>query len=181
MWLRNNIYIGEFMRLDSLDTLEMVVDGVNESQTAIPNNVYRSDERRRFISMKNGSLCSVYEYLLTYIQRPKNGKEIIRGQRKFILDTFYRKGYLVARWSQDIMAKRFGFKRPYISKLTKNLEELGYIKKIKLNNKIYYVLGSWEIVDGKKKETLLMSSTIRKNMIVNRITIAKDKVARFMS
>lgn len=169
------------MKLDALDTLEILADDVNESQTAIPNDIYRSDERRRFIRMKNGSLCNVYEYLLTYIQRPKNGKEIIRGQRKFILDTFYNKRYLAARWSQDIIAKKLGFKRPYISKLTKTLEELGYIKKVKLNNKIYYVLGSWEITDGKKKETLLMTATIRRNMRSNRVIIAKEKVARFMS
>jgi len=95
-----------------------------EGYIKIPNNIARC---KAYCKWSKTSAATTYLYLQSWIIRGKVKK--VCGVD--LLKDYYRKGHLVARWSQKSIAKHFDVEQPAISKHIKSLTEAGFIKIIK--------------------------------------------------
>lgn len=91
----------------------------------IQNNYFRNPE---FVKITAKPEWSIYMFLLSNIVR----KSMYTGETN-IFNNYYRKGMLCSRYSQQDIAKIYGWQQAYISKLIKKLVDIGLIKKIYKN------------------------------------------------
>lgn len=111
----------------------------------IDNRYYKLPE---FIEFRQKKESMVLEFLIS---------SAIRGNvegAEYIYNTFYKDHKLVARYSQEDMAKYLKTDKAVISRCTTSLHNQKLIKKIHINryntNLCYYQVGIWKGVPGEK-------------------------------
>jgi len=95
-----------------------------EGYIKIPNNIARC---KAYCKWSKTAAATTYLYLQSWIIRGKVKK--VCGVD--LLKDYFRKGHLVARWSQKSIAKHFDIGQSAVSKHMTSLTEAGFIKIIK--------------------------------------------------
>lgn len=113
----------------------------------------------------------MYFYLRSYIIR---GNPIGGTGKLKLYEDYYKKGYLVSKWSQEKLAEVFDVKQPTISKYIKSLEEKGYIQKdIKYIGQTpcnIYIIGTH---DGKGTESFFLDEMILEELRLKQLSLDK--------
>lgn len=128
------------------------------SYIKINNDYLRTPE---YIKFNKATKSTAYFFILSSVTRESEEiRNHIQGAN-YIYNEHYIKGELVGRYSIEKITNYLGFKsQGYISKLLNELEQDGFIKKIKRQVSIgeinYYQVGVWTGIHGEEsyKETL---------------------------
>jgi len=133
------------------------------SYIKINNDYLRTPE---YIIFNKATKSTVYFFILSSVIRESEDiKNYIQGAN-YIFNEYYIKGNLVGRYSLEKIAEYLGFKsHGYISKMLTELEQDGFIKKIKRQVSVgeisYYQVGVWTGAHGEESyEEILWFDTI---------------------
>jgi len=114
-------------------------------------SMIRNDEYRKIFSGPG----TLYEYLWANIVRAKLNNDVYN-----ICDKYYDKGFLAAAVSMRKLSKDCHMDKNTIKKYTDLWEKLSIIKKdkaptgVKNQYQYIYILGTWQYIEGVKKERL---------------------------
>lgn len=111
----------------------------------IPDKFFRNSEYLKFMST---SECKLYYFLRSNVIRKSHLFDIPYYHPAYIIyKNYFLNGFLVARYPQKKLAEILTTTENKIRERLKNLEQHGFIQKIKLRHKrnliCYYILGIW--------------------------------------
>ena len=103
---------------------------------------YRLDLRllddREFVELMKAPAFAVYLQLVRYVWRSRTPHAIERVNR------LRSEGQLVAAVEREVIASKLGVQASYVSRLLKDLEAGGLVRRIRTGRQSVFVLGEWE-------------------------------------
>lgn len=93
---------------------------------------------REFVEFMKAPAFAVYLHLVRYVWRGRSPHPIERVNR------LRREGLLVAAVEREVLASKLGVEPSYVSRLLKDLESQGLVRRIRTGRQSVFVLGQWE-------------------------------------